>query len=557
MLKRTPLGIHDFKEMITENYYYVDKTLLVQELLLGGSKVTLIPRPRRFGKTVNISMLKYFFEKTAESQASLFEGLKISHDAQSMKHQGQYPVIFITLKDVKGSDWKKIYSLLSSLIAAEYKRHRYLLDDTLLDEREKQKFLDITEENSTELELQESLKNLTAYLARYYKKRAVVLIDEYDTPIHSGFSHNYYKEIVGFMSGFLGSCLKDNENLGFAVMTGILRVAKESIFSGLNNLETCTFLNDAYGDKFGLVQDEVDQILNYYGLDIQKEAVRAWYNGYQSGQHRVYNPWSIIQYIKNNGELQPYWINTSNNDIIINLINQSDATIKADFEQLLSGKSVTKHVNENVVFATLHTAADAVWSLLLFSGYLTFSNKRLIEQTRYVDIHIPNEEILYFFKTIVINWFKLGIRTKDYNDMINALMHGDAEQFKISFADLVSNSLSFFDVDKKEPERVYHAIILGMLVGLTQTHELTSNRESGYGRYDIMLIPKDPQKTGIIIEFKKVDQRRNETLATAAQGALDQIEKKKYERELINRGINRVLKIGVAFEGKEVEIVWA
>jgi len=552
MIKKTPLGIHDFKEMITENYYYIDKTLLVQELLRGGSKVTLIPRPRRFGKTVNLSMLKYFFEKTSESHASLFDTLKISHDTESMGRQGNYPVISITLKDVKGPDWEKTQSLLRSIIAVEYKRNMYLLEDTILDTLEKKEFLDIAEKRASESVLKESLKNLTKYLARYHKKRPIVLIDEYDTPIHAGYYHNYYKEIIGFMSGFLGACLKDNENLEFSVMTGILRVAKESIFSGLNNLETCTFLNDAYGDKFGLVQDEVDLILNYYGLDAQKEEVRVWYNGYQSGQYRVYNPWSIIQYIKNHGKLQPYWINTSNNDIIINLVNQADATIKADFEQLLLGESVTKHINENVVFATLLTAADSVWSMLLFSGYLTFNNDRLIEQTRYVDVRIPNAEIMYFFKNIVVNWFKLGARHKDYTDMINALMQGDVEQFKISFEDLVENSLSFFDVDKKEPERIYHAIILGMLVGLSQTHELKSNRESGYGRYDIMLIPKDPQRAGIILEFKKVDHRRGETLATAAQGALGQINVKKYEQELINRGINRIIKIGIAFAGKDV-----
>jgi hypothetical protein len=327
MNKKMPIGISDFEELITKNYYYVDKSLLVDELLSSGAKVTLIPRPRRFGKTLNMTMLRAFFEKTDQSKAHLFNNLQITQRPEAMAQQGKYPVVYLTFKDVKSLEWEVCLGHIQALIADEYRRHRYVVTGDLLDKHEQKNFDQILAGSASQLVYERGLKDLTTYLERYHKTPAVVLIDEYDAPIHAGFLNGYYDQVINFMRGMLCGALKDNPSLEFAVMTGILRIAKESIFSGLNNLRVCTLFNNSYADKFGLTQNEVDALLSLYHLQPKKDALCQWYDGYVSGSVHVYNPWSMINLVDNHGSLQPYWVNTSSNDLIQRIIQRSAADV--------------------------------------------------------------------------------------------------------------------------------------------------------------------------------------------------------------------------------------
>ena len=339
------------------------------------------------------------------------------------------------------------------------------------------------------------------------------------------------------------------------MLTGILRVSKESIFSGLNNLKICSFTSTFYADKFGLIEPEVTQIFADYNIRHASNDIKDWYNGYTSGQYTIYNPWSIINCVDNYGKLQPYWVNVSTNKIIKDLITRADESLKTDIETLISGKSICKPLNENIIFSDVfERTTDATWNFLLFSGYLTFTNQRLIEETTKADFKIPNKEVLSFFKNTIRQWFKDRLGEQYYNCMLQSLVTGDSKTFSKLFTKTVMQTFSFFDVGKNEPERFYHAFVLGMLVSLSQTHQIISNRESGIGRYDVMVIPHDISKLGIIIEFKTVDETEQETLESAADNALAQIEEKQYEHELTARGITNIFKLGIAFEGKEVLI---
>lgn len=555
MKKALPIGIDDFKEIVTRNYYYIDKSLFIKETLDNQTKATLIPRPRRFGKTLNISMLKYFFEKTENPNVRLFDNLAVAKYPDIMAHQGQYPVIFLTLKFIESLAWDKCLDKLKLIIGEEYRRHQYLLDGPLLDATQKNDFEAIINRQASEVQYEVSLKNLIVYLANIHQKKPIVLIDEYDVPIHAGFRNDYFINIISFMKSFLGDGLKDNKKLGFAVITGALRVARESIFTGLNNLEVCTFLNDAYADKFGLLENEVHEMLAYYSLETNAEEIRSWYNGYTSGSVTVYNPWSIINLAKQKGVLQPYWINTSSNDIIKSLITEGDAGIKIDIEALIARKSITKEVSENIVYADIKKNPNTLWNFLLFSGYLTFKDSRLIDIKPSADFFIPNEEVRYFFESTVLSWIEDQAGQQEYNLMLKSLITGDIATFRKLFSTFVLTSFSYFDVTGQKPERFYHAFVLGMLVSLASRYEIRSNRESGYGRYDVMLIPHDAKKPGIVIEFKKVDTYENETLEQAASDALKQIEVQNYAQEITAHGISTVVAVGIAFSGKNVLIL--
>ncbi len=552
MNKKLPVGISDFEKLITLNYYFVDKSLLIKEILDSGAEVTLIPRPRRFGKTLNLSMVKCFFEKTKESKLHLFDNLKISKESEYMKQQGQYPVIFLTFKDVKDSDWQDCYRNIVSLISNEYYRHDYLVSSDVLSEKQKNVFRSVLSEKADQSVYKSALKNLSAYLHRYHKKKPIILIDEYDAPIHSGFTNNYYDKVMNFMRIFLSSGVKDNSDLKFSIFTGILRVAKESIFSGLNNLKVCSMLSNLYADKFGLLEDEVLQIIDDYDLNrTEITQIKAWYNGYKVGDKTIYNPWSIINLVDEKGRIAPHWVNTSTNDIIRDLIKSGDAELKESIETLISGKTIHKPVQEAIVFEEVFTNIDTLWSFLLFSGYLTFENMKLKEETTYVDLKIPNKEVLYFYKTTVSNWFVSSFGPRNYNLMLKSLLDGDVREFQEIFSSFVLKSFSMFDVGGDKPENFYHAFVLGMLVSLQSTHQIKSNRESGFGRYDVMIIPNDKKECGIIIEFKKVSKFKKETLETAANNALKQIEEKQYEQELLDLGIKKIIKLAIVFEGKK------
>ncbi len=559
MKKQLPIGIDDFKKIITQNYYYIDKSLFIKEVLDSGAAGTLIPRPRRFGKTLNMSMLRYFFEKADESTSHLFDGLAITKHQDVMDRQGQYPVIFLTFKGANTKTWDTCFESLKWIVTQEYERHSYLSNDSLLNETQKKAFKEIISGQADLVTYQLSLKNLTEYLAKYHKKNPIILIDEYDVPIHTGFINDYFPSVISFMKTFLGEGIKGNSFLNFAVITGALRVAKESIFTGFNNLEVCTLLDTFYEDKFGLLEKEVIELLAYYDLQTNIDDVRSWYNGYTSGKVTVYNPWSIINLVKRNGALQPYWINTSSNDIIKTLLTgdngaESSLRIEEDIATLIARKSITKEISENIVYEDVKKNSNALWNFLFFSGYLTFKNQRLIDKRPSADFLIPNDEVGYFFESTILAWIKERAGEHEYNDMLKSLVTGDIDTFRKLFCTFVLTSFSYFDISGKKPEKFYHAFVLGMLVSLTHRYAIRSNRESGYGRYDVMLIPHDTTKLGIIIEFKKVDTYENETLEQAVTSALTQIEAQKYAQEIRAHGVNSIISIGIAFSGKNVLI---
>ncbi|SHH48924.1 AAA family ATPase [Tepidibacter thalassicus] len=552
-MKKVPIGVSDFKELITENYYYVDKSLFVKEIIDDGAKVILLPRPRRFGKTLNMSMLKYFFEKNDEDNKCLFKNLKVNKYKDIMDMQGKYPVIYLTFKDVKDGNFQKCYEKMKEIISIEYYKHKYLLDNHLKGIEETY-FKKILSMEASQGQYETSLKNLSKFLSEYYNQKTIVLIDEYDTPIQSGYLSGYYKEIIEFMRNFLSGVLKDNEYLQKGVLTGILRVAKESIFSGLNNLEVCTILNNHYSDKFGFLEGEVEEILKYYNIEFEMDEVRKWYNGYMFGENVIYNPWSILNYVKNHEKgFRPYWVNTSSNDLVKIVLTKAGETVKKELEDLIKGKTIVKQMNEDIVMNDIENGSENVWSFLLFSGYLKVINENLKMGRSFCTLEIPNFEVKYLYEEIILAWFKESINNEKFNYMLKSLTTGDIETFEDIFSEYIIKSASYFDIE--ESEKFYHAFVLGILVALNEEYEVKSNRESGYGRYDVALIPKDRNKLGIIMEFKKVNKRRKETLEIAADKAIAQIKEKNYKQELLDMGIENIIELGIAFEGKEVLVV--
>lgn len=550
MEKKIPLGISDFKFLIEEDYLYVDKSLLIQELLEKGSLVSLIPRMRRFGKTLNLSMIRYFFEK---GNQHLFTSLKIWQNEKYRALQGQFPVIFISLKDIKFLTWQECYEALQKVIAEEFKRHRYLLESELFAEEEKIEYLTILQKKGSLAQYTNSLSLLTAWLHRFHGKRTIVLIDEYDTPVHSAYMGGYYNLLISFIRNWLSSALKDNSSLERGVLTGILRIAKESIFSGLNNVITYTILSDDFQDKFGLTEPEVKKLLNDYSLTEKQTEIQQWYNGYRIGSYGgIYNPWSVLNFIEKKGALAPYWVNTSDNAIMKELITQGTEDLKADVEELIRGGVIAKKIDEGFVFSNLETSPGAVWSLLLFSGYLTLDATPSYGVP--CRLKIPNIEVKELYDSMILDWFENSIHEAKYHLLLNSLAKGDVDTFTQLFQEFLLSSVSVFDVASDEPEKIYHAFVLGMVIGLKGRYEVKSNRESGLGRYDVMLIPKNPEELGIIMEFKKIGRFEKSDLETAVTSALKQIEERHYAQELLDRGISRILYLGLAFEGKQVLI---
>jgi len=548
-----PVGISDFGEIIKGNYYYVDKSLFIKNIIKPKVAVTLIPRPRRFGKTLNLSMLRYFFERTEKSNAYLFKHLVIAKHPSIMKHQGKYPVIFLTFKDIKKDSWSTCFEHIADIISTEFKRHQYILDSQTFSPYDKDYYLSIIKKTGTETDYELALKKLSGFLHNHYKEKTIILIDEYDTPIYAGHMHNYYKKTIDFMRGFLCGGLKDNDKeMYLGVLTGILRVAKESIFSGLNNLSICSLLTKKHAESFGLLEKEVEHMLAYYGKKKSLNDVRGWYNGYSIAKKRVYNPWSIIKFLETDGDLSPHWANTSDNILIKELIKNSSSSLKEAFESLFSGVPVTREIFENIIMQELDTNEDYVWSLLLFSGYLTFKKLKLIEGKFIGELIFPNKEVISIFKNTVLSWFKQKKPVwEHYQKMLLSITDGNITLFKKLFSSIAIDCLSSFDIGGDEPEKFYHALVLGMLVSLYDEYIIKSNRESGFGRYDVMLIPRDKKKNGVIIEFKKIDHDEEKTLEVTAKKALDQIEEKQYESELRSMGIKNIIKLAIVFDGKK------
>jgi hypothetical protein len=572
-MQKLPVGLSDFKTVIEENYYYVDKSLLIKELIDQGDQVLLLPRPRRFGKTLNLSMLRYFFEKpalplarqmalagratalgrpgTEEDTSRLFRHLKIWQAGEEYsRRQGKYPVIYLTFKNIKESNWASALEKIKRLIKREFLRHKYLRKSLEVEEREY--FAEIVKQTGGQSAYEDSLEQLCDYLARHHQQKAILLIDEYDTPIQAGYVNGYYAEVVGFMRNFLSGGLKDNPHLEKGVLTGIIRVAKESIFSGLNNLGVFTVLSHRFADKFGLTEFEVEQMLKDYQAEDHYPALNEWYNGYVFGDTTIYNPWSIINYLSNPADgLKPYWVNTSDNAIIEQLLTRGGTELQSELESLINGESVEKPVEENIVFGEMEQRDDLLWSFLLFGGYLKYVGKRESNKRWLYQLQIPNREVSYVYDRLVEGWFEKRLERRKLEAMLQALRKGEVKNFERSFRELVLNIFSYHDFGL-EAEKVYQAFTIGLLVWLGGQYEIKSNRESGYGRYDVMVIPRDLSSAGYVIEFKKVDAEENETAEIAVQKALAQIAEKNYAAELIARGAKTIKHLAIVFEGKQV-----
>ncbi|MCF7799958.1 ATP-binding protein [Candidatus Babeliales bacterium] len=567
MRKELSIGTSDFKELIENNFYFADKSLFIKEIIKSGAKVVLFPRPRRFGKTLNISMLQYFFEKTmnvpyvasgqvrGDSNRHLFKDLKIEKDKECIEQQGQYPVVFFTFKDVKEENWANTFEKIRDIIFAEFNRHKYLLKSNSLDVYEKEYCKKIINNSGTQVDYENSLKKLTEYLTKCHKKKPIILIDEYDSPITAGYLNNFYSQIIDFMRGFLCGGLKDNKYLEKAVITGVLKIAKESIFSGVNNLEVYSISDEKFSEFFGFLQEEIDELLKYYNFDGDVEEVKHWYDGYNFGNNRIYNPWSIISFIRKDFKFSVYWVNTSDNKLIRDLITKGDHKLKKDIEEIVANKKNKHVINDNIVFTDIEHISEATINLLLFSGYLTVSDIQYdnIEKVNLGNLSIPNEEIASLYNNIIMYWFKRSIDTDDYKSMLDNLINGNIKEFTKYFNNFVLSSFSCFDLPENQSEKVYHAFVLGMLISLNKDYLVKSNRESGFGRYDVMLIPKNKNKLGVVIEFKKTEE--SETLEHATKEALEQIQARGYAQELKDLEINNILFLGIAFKGKQVQIL--
>ncbi|MCB1118924.1 MAG: AAA family ATPase [Chlamydiia bacterium] len=554
-MKKIPKGISDFKYLRRRGYEWIDKSLLIRDMIDSSPQVMLFPRPRRFGKTLNLSMLRYFFERADDNCADLFEGALIQQqDEAYWLEQGQYPVIFLSFKEVKGENWSVCYETLKEQLILEVERQATKISNHSLTDTEKGFFDKLISGKATESTYRTCLLHLSQILHRHTQKSVIVLIDEYDVPIHNAYLNGFYDQAITFMRTFLGSVLKDNSALHKGVITGALRIAKESIFTDLNNVSTYSVLNQHYASYFGFTETEVLSLLETYQFSPMFDEVRKWYNGYQFGQKTIYNPWSILSFIES-GEKQcrPYWVNTSDNALIRQLMEKQPPQFRIDFELLIQGNTIEKTIAEHIVLNDLNHLSEQVWSFLLFTGYLNAIDRCFDERENqfFYTLQIPNLEVKWLFEQIFRQWLEKGVGD-DPKQMLRCLVSGNVADFSAAFADYVMNSVSLFDLADKQPERIYHAFVLGLLVQLQSTHEVKSNRESGFGRYDVMLIPKDPTQLGIIIEFKRTFPERGDTLESAAEAALKQIEEKRYAQELQQRGINNTLSLGIAFLGKHV-----
>ena len=553
-MKKIALGESDFRSIIENNEYFVDKSLLIKEIFEDSSRIILIPRPRRFGKTLNLSMIRYFVERCDEDRRYLFNNLLIEKEKDIMKRQGIYPTIYLTFKDEKHDKFEDFQMKLAFFVSEIYKKHYYLYE-SLTFQVDKDYFDKIINKVSTKAELEMSLKNLSKYLYDYYGEKIIILIDEYDTPIQHSYFSGIYDDTIAFMRNFHSNTLKDNIYLEKALLTGILRVARESIFSGLNNLDVYSILKEGYSDKFGFTEVEIEKMLNDFNIVKEKDEFKRWYNGYLFGNTVIYNPWSTLSYLKDKNEyFMPYWVNTSENKIIKTILAKGSDGLKKSFEELLKGNTIETTIDENIIMADIEANENNVWSFLLLSGYLKVVNKIRKEDEIYYEVAIPNVEVKHMYNKIIKDWASESYVSSEYNEMLKALINFDYEVFEEIFIDYVEKSLSYFDVSGEEPERVYHGFVLGMLVALNNTHYVLSNRESGYGRYDVMVIPKDITKPGIIIEFKRARKNNKKTIEQLIEEAKTQIEDKKYETELLSRGITDIKKLVIVFKGKEVSV---
>ena len=540
--KIIPIGIDNFEDMMKGNHYYIDKSDFIKDVLIQSGKVKLFTRPRRFGKTLNMSMLKYFFDiQNSEINRKLFDGLAISK-TEYMSEQGQYPVIYFSFKDVKFKTWEETYNKMKSIICNIYGKFDFVEEKLSGEQRE---YFEKIKSKKDDVDWRDSLKNLTEYLYIYYGKKSVILIDEYDNPIRSAYFEGYYDAGINFFRNFLSSVLKDNEYLEKGVLTGILRVAKEGIFSGLNNLMVNTVISNNFSEYFGLLEDEVIELLDYYKLNYELEEVQKWYNGYKFGEIQVYNPWSIMSYI-NERVIQPNWINVSDNKEIIDIIENSVTTgnfeIIEKLEQLLLGEPSEEQIYMASNILDLSNNRE-IWQLMLHSGYLTIKEKIGLDE---YELKIPNEEVRYFFKNTFLD---VVLKPKsNFREMIKNLMKKDIGKYKYYLQQIMLNAVSYHDIGREE--KPYHNLLLGMILSLDMQYNIMSNDEIGHGRADLVLEPLDKRKAGFVFEFKAA--KRESDFERLGKEALEQIKEKNYIHKMKENGVKEIILVGMVFLGKEV-----
>lgn len=560
IMRPLPIGIEDFRKLREKDYYYIDKTTFIKELLDNGSEVSLFMRPRRFGKTLNLSMIKYFFEKTfdqdgkEENNSYLFDGLNIMASGETYtSHMGQYPVISLSLKSAKQPDFPRAYTMLKRQIANEFRRHLYIAEK--LEESDRDRFYSIMRETGEDSLYLDALAFLSRVLKDIYGKKTIILLDEYDVPLENAYFKGFYDKMTDFIRSLFESALKTNPNLEFAVITGCLRITNdfcrihsESIFTGLNNPKMVSILDASYSEYFGFTQPEVEKMLRDYDITGREEVVKVWYDGYLFGKTEVYNPWSILMYIDSlrqdrDANPKPYWANTSSNSIIRELIEHADNSVKQEMEILIEGGTIEKTVHEEITYEDIYKNADNLWNFLFFTGYLKKVEERLEDVTTYVTLAIPNMEIKYIYQNTILDWFGVQIKQKDLSGIYKALLQKDTQLLEKELSKSLMETISFYDYR----EDYYHGF-LGGLLKLMEGYTIKSNRESGLGRSDLLLLSAPYDGIAIIVEIKVADTYAQ--LNKKAESALEQIEQKQYDAELKLEGYHEFIKYGISFYKK-------
>ena len=547
--KKIPIGIEDFKEIIDRECYFVDKSLMIRDILDSGAKVTLFTRPRRFGKTLNMSMLRYFFEKSEYDNSYLFNDLAISQAGEKyFSHMGQYPVISISLKGMKQADYKTAFIEFKKIISKEFRRHDELLLSDKVYDSDKETFLKICNADGEYSDYNSALRFLADMLKEAYNKDVILLIDEYDVPLENAYFNGFYDEMIDLIRSVFESVLKTNSSLEFAVLTGCLRISKESIFTGLNNLRIYPVIDNAFSQYYGFTEDEVKELTAYYGISDEYDEIKRWYDGYMFGETEIYNPWSVLNYISYAMENKvhppkPFWNNTSSNSVIRKLITEADDSVREKVEELMSGESICVPIYEDSIYADIDEDKKQIWSFLLFTGYLKSVNLRNINDILHADLVIPNVEIRTIYQRSILQWFDERLEADPRLELFESLLNGNVTRIEDIICDWLDETISYYD----EKEQYYHGFLTGLLSGF-KGYTLKSNRESGDGRPDLLLMEKRKRELAIIIEVK--DTKKFSELESLCDSALAQIEENRYEAELKQESYKKIIKYGIAFCGK-------
>ena len=550
--KPLPIGVEDFKRLVDNGYYFVDKTLMIKELLENKGTVNLFTRPRRFGKTLNMSMLQRFFEATEKSNAYLFDGLKIAAYPEYMAYQGQYPVISVSLKSMKQASYTNAFYMYKNLIAKEYEKHKIILESNQILDSEKEVFQNIMEQRADQNVYLNSIRTLSDILAKYYEKNVIILIDEYDVPLENAYHEGFYDDMTNLIRSCFESALKTNPSLEFAVLTGCLRVSRESIFTGLNNLKTYSITKNKFSQYFGFTQEEMKGILQTFSLEQYAGTIAKWYDGYRFGLTEIYNPWSVLNcidsYLQNDMvACEPYWSNTSSNRIVKRLIEESNERTKSMVEELINGTPIHTQIFEDVTYGTIDVNQDYIWSFLLFTGYLKIISCETIGDETYYDMVIPNVEIKSIYKNTIRSWFIDHINRDSRTDILESVIHADAEKLEDLLCTWLTNTISCFD----EQENYYHGFVTGLVSGFNG-YMVVSNRESGNGRFDLVVKQRSRWHHAAILEFKVVEKYNQMT--KACEDALKQIEEKDYEASLRDEQYENIAKLGICFCQKRCRV---